>query len=854
MLKAVATIRTITLLLAGTLAVQAYASDITFTMSEAAPYCKGSNATLSYTATGETFTANNVFTVQLSNAVGSFAVPTVIGTLATTALTGDIPVTFPSSADGTQYRIRVIASHPSVVGSDNGFDITIDLSPVALPTVSITAEPTTTVGAGSPIYFAATITNGGNDPLYEWKKNGNVVGGSANAFVLDNPADGDEIELSVTSSLACASPTMVTSSAITVDVDVNLTKSNHSWQERASQFSVSTFINRSNASGFSFGAPTSKLYIACGSSSLSAYHNDLWAYDPATDTWAQKSSLPGPGRYNAVALSANGKGYLGTGMGAGAVLLNDFYEYEPTGNSWIVRSAFPGTAREQAFGFGVGTLAYIGGGVSGGTDFSNVYEFNTGTNLWSGPTEFGGGKRIGAATFVVGVKAYVFGGYSSTTKAYYNDLWEYSSSTWTQRASMPGSGRTRATAFALAGNGYVGLGYSGDVYDGTFYKYDVVGNTWTQKASFPGPTTFTYGVGLTVNNRAFVYKDGKHYEYDLFTTTPFPSKICTTETIPVSFDASGFSFNANNVFTAQLSSAPDFSVKTTLASLPQSSPSGTINAYFPPTLSNGTYYFRIQSSNPQINTLVETITITKLTASHIIDSESGSIACKGNAVVFESSLAGPGFQWYKNDEAVGSDEDSYVDAALENDDVIKCVRTYETGCTGPVGVTSNLIIMTVRDPEKPTITVTQPNTLNATSATQYQWYKNGETILNANAQTYRMTESGVYKVRTSDSGGCFAFSDDLAGAFTGLEDTQFSVQVSAYPSPFSNDMYLSLADDIVAQGCDFSLMNELGQTVINKQAAQKFNKLDLTGRAPGLYVLRVSFGPNTVVRRLLKID
>ncbi len=79
-----------------------------------------------YTITG-TFNAGNVFTAYLSDASGSFASPTAIGTLASTTdgtITANIPAGTPS---GTAYRIRVDADNPTFVGTDNGEDLTITL-------------------------------------------------------------------------------------------------------------------------------------------------------------------------------------------------------------------------------------------------------------------------------------------------------------------------------------------------------------------------------------------------------------------------------------------------------------------------------------------------------------------------------------------------------------------------------------------------------------------------------------------------------------------------------------------------------------------------------------------------------
>lgn len=88
-------------------------------------YCPLSSLDVHYEATG-VFTAGNVFTAQLSNSDGSFASPLIIGSLASTDLSGTISCTLPSAAGtGDGFRIRVVSSTPSLSGFDNGSDIAI---------------------------------------------------------------------------------------------------------------------------------------------------------------------------------------------------------------------------------------------------------------------------------------------------------------------------------------------------------------------------------------------------------------------------------------------------------------------------------------------------------------------------------------------------------------------------------------------------------------------------------------------------------------------------------------------------------------------------------------------------------
>lgn len=90
---------------------------------------------VAFTSSG-TFNAANVYSVQLSDASGSFASPTIIGTLNSTANTGSINFTIPAATDaGTGYLIRVVSDDPAVTGSISTTAITIVQSTPCVPSV-----------------------------------------------------------------------------------------------------------------------------------------------------------------------------------------------------------------------------------------------------------------------------------------------------------------------------------------------------------------------------------------------------------------------------------------------------------------------------------------------------------------------------------------------------------------------------------------------------------------------------------------------------------------------------------------------------------------------------------------------
>jgi len=88
--------------------------------------CAGGAETVYYAATGSIWNSGNVFTAQLSDINGSFALPVTIGTL-TSQTSGTINATIPSGTTvGSGYHIRVTSSNPSSTGEDNGEDLTVD--------------------------------------------------------------------------------------------------------------------------------------------------------------------------------------------------------------------------------------------------------------------------------------------------------------------------------------------------------------------------------------------------------------------------------------------------------------------------------------------------------------------------------------------------------------------------------------------------------------------------------------------------------------------------------------------------------------------------------------------------------
>jgi hypothetical protein len=92
----------------------------------------GTSISIPYT-TGGTFETGNVFTAQLSDASGSFAIPTNIGTGIVSPIAATIPA---GTVNGTGYRVRVVSSDPEADGLQNITNLTVFLNTPDASTLS----------------------------------------------------------------------------------------------------------------------------------------------------------------------------------------------------------------------------------------------------------------------------------------------------------------------------------------------------------------------------------------------------------------------------------------------------------------------------------------------------------------------------------------------------------------------------------------------------------------------------------------------------------------------------------------------------------------------------------------------
>jgi hypothetical protein len=100
--------------------------------------------------------------------------------------------------------------------------VTITVSSIVTPSVSIQANTNSICASGS-LTFTASPVNGGTAPTYVWTVNGQIQSTSSNSFTDTGWSDGDEVVCSLVSNAACTSTSVATSNTFVVDVVAALT-------------------------------------------------------------------------------------------------------------------------------------------------------------------------------------------------------------------------------------------------------------------------------------------------------------------------------------------------------------------------------------------------------------------------------------------------------------------------------------------------------------------------------------------------------------------------------------------------------------------------------------------------------
>lgn len=240
--------------------------------------------------------------------------------------------------------------------------------------------------------------------------------------------------------------------------------------------------------------------------------NDVYAYDPATNTWATKADLP-ISVQSMVVRAVGGKLYSIGGYNSGlGVVYKDVYEYDPASNEWTKKTDMP-TAREDMGAAVVGTKIYVFGGLGPpGTPTKALEIYETTTDTWTTGADMPEFKLLGDFGMSLNGLVYAIGGtntfedYPALTPVGASYVYNPSTNQWTAISDMPAP-RCYAKTIAFRGKLYTigGCTVNTTTYVSTVYAYDPGSDSWALAGATAPPAR---GVGAAVYDNKIYLSGG----------------------------------------------------------------------------------------------------------------------------------------------------------------------------------------------------------------------------------------------------------------------------------------------------------------------------------------------------------
>jgi N-acetylneuraminic acid mutarotase len=218
------------------------------------------------------------------------------------------------------------------------------------------------------------------------------------------------------------------------------------------------------------------------------YSSQTDVYDPITNTWQTRASMPTPRAFLNVVATPDGRVYAIGGGNLAGPFLDTVERYDPTTDRWETLSPMPSGHNGAMAAVGIDGMIYVFGG-DASTTSGSVTRYDPSTNTWQSldPVPLFAPIRQGVAATAADGRIYLAGGFDVSMTSY--QVWAYdpASNTWSPKAQLPEYGVYEpAGAMGADGRFYVlgGINVFGFVVN-TAYAYDAATDTWTTLPSLP---------------------------------------------------------------------------------------------------------------------------------------------------------------------------------------------------------------------------------------------------------------------------------------------------------------------------------------------------------------------------------
>lgn len=631
--------------------------------------------------------------------------------------------------------------------------ITMTVTPSTPASVSIAANPGSSVCAGTSVTFTATPTYGGT-PSYQWQLNGANAGTNSDTYTA-TLANGNTVRCYMTSTATCPTPVTSLSNVITMTVTANVTPTASISVSPGSTICAGTNVTFT-ATGSNLGAtPTYQWYLngsPVGTNSNTYSNNALVSGNTVNCiVTSSVTCVTSPtATSNTVTMTVNTPVTPAVSISASSSTIcagsNVTFTATPTNGGtptyqWKLNGANVGTNSTT-----YSNAALVNGDVITCVMTSSLSCVTSATATSNAVTMTVNPINATSVSIVSSGGSSICAGQSVTFTA------------------TPTNGGTPTYQWQLNGSN---VGTNSDTYTSSSL---VNGNTvrclMTSSLGCTSPATATSNV-ITMTVTANVTPSVS------ISRTP-TGTIC--EGTNVTFTASPTNGGATPAYQWYLNGSP---VGTNSA------------AYSNNTLTNGNTVSCVMTSSVTCVTS-STATSNTITMSTIVPvtpavsiSASGTTICAGTNVTFTATPTNggtPTYQWKLNGTNVGTNSSTYSNSGLVNGDVVTCVMTSSVSCVTSSTATSNAVTMTVNPINATSVSIAaNPGasicagssvTFTATPTNggtpTYQWQVNGSNV-GTNSDTYitsALVNGNTVRCLMTSSLGCTSPSTATSNVIT----------------------------------------------------------------------------------------
>ncbi|NLL27640.1 MAG: T9SS type A sorting domain-containing protein [Bacteroidales bacterium] len=636
-----------------------------------------------------------------------------------------------SLSDGDTVTCILTSNAVCATGSPATSNIlTMTVNPNLPVSVSISANPGTTICDGESVIFTAIPTNGGTAPTYQWHLNGSAVGSNSSTYTNASLADGDIVTCVLTSSATCATGSPATSNILTMTVNPNLP--------------ASVSISANPGTTICEGESVTFTAIPTNGGTTPFYQWKLNGTDVGTNNTTYTNASLSDGDTITCVLTSNAT--CATGSPATSNILT--MTVNPNLPVSVSISANPGTTICEGE-----SVIFTATPINGGTAPTYQWKLN--------------GSAVGSNS-------------STYTNASLADG-DVVTCVLTSSATCATGSPATSNILTMTVNPNLPVSVSISANPGTtICEGESVTFTATPTNGGTAPTYQWQVNGSDVGTNSSTYTSTSLLNGDAVTCVLTSSATCAAES-PATSNSLLMTVNPNLPVSVSISANTGTTVcegeSATFTAIPTNggtTPSyqwklngfnvGTNSAtYTNASLSNGDVVTCILTSNavcatgnPATSNSLSMTVGSNLPVSVSISANTGTTVCEGESVTFTATPTNggiaPSYQWKLNGSDVGTDSATYTNASLSNGDVVTCVLTSSLTCVISSTATSDPVTMSVIANVTPSISIVASETsicsgtlvtfvatpINGGTTPTYQWKLNG-TNVGSNSATYTST-------------------------------------------------------------------------------------------------------------------